>query len=214
MLKKYRKTLLITTLVLLLPMVAGAILWNKLPEQLPTHFDASGEADQFSSKGFAVFGIPALLILFHWMCAFGSLRFDPKAANLQDKVMRIVLWICPVISILMSALVLGSGLGWRMPVEVILPLLIGVIVVIIGNLLPKCKQTWTLGIKLPWTLANEDNWNRTHRFAAPIWVACGLVIIAAAFIEGLRMWLIVGALAVIMIAPTVYSYRAFRSKEK
>ena len=214
MLKKYRKTLLITTLVLLLPMVAGAILWNKLPEQLPTHFDASGEADQFSGKGFAVFGIPALLILFQWMCAFGCLKFDPKAENLQDKVMRIVLWICPVISIVMSALVLGSGLGWRMPVEVIMPALIGVIVVIIGNLLPKCKQTWTLGIKLPWTLADEDNWNRTHRFAAPIWVVCGLVIIAAAFIDGLRMWLIVGALAVIMIAPTVYSYRLFRSKEK
>lgn len=214
MLKKYRKTLIITTLVMLLPLVAGAILWNKLPEQLPTHFDASGAPDSYSSRGFAVFGIPALLILFQWMCAFGCLKFDPKAENLQDKVMRIVLWICPVISVLMSALVLGSGLGCRLPVEVIMPALIGVIVVIIGNLLPKCKQTWTLGIKLPWTLADEDNWNRTHRFAAPIWVVCGLVIIAAAFIDGLRMWLIVGALAVIMIAPTVYSYRLFRSKEK
>lgn len=214
MLKKYRKTLIITTLVLLLPLLAGVILWNRLPEQLATHFDASGTPDSYSSRAFAVFGIPALLILLHWMCIFGSLKFDPKADNLQDKVMRVVLWICPVISLLMSALVLGSGLGYHLPAEVITPVLVGVVVIIIGNLLPKCKQTWTLGIKLPWTLEDEDNWNRTHRFAAPIWVVCGLIIVAAAFIDGLRMWLICGALVVIMVAPTVYSYRLFRSKQR
>ena len=214
MLKKYRKTLIITTLVMLLPLVAGAILWNKLPEQLATHFDASGTPDSYSSRGFAVFGIPALLILFQWMCAFGCLKFDPKAENLEGKVMGLVLWICPVISIVMSVIVLGNGLGYQVAAEVIAPLLIGAVIVVIGNWLPKCKQTWTLGIKLPWTLEDEDNWNRTHRFAAPIWVVCGLIIMASSFLPPLRIWLVLGALAVIMIAPTVYSYRIFRSKRK
>lgn len=214
MLKKYRKTLIITTLVMLLPLVAGAILWNKLPEQLATHFDASGTPDSYSSRGFAVFGIPALLILFQWMCAFGCLKFDPKAENLEGKVMGLVLWICPVISIVMSVIVLGNGLGYQVAAEVIAPLLIGAVIVVIGNWLPKCKQTWTLGIKLPWTLEDEDNWNRTHRFAAPIWVVCGLIIMASSFLPPLRIWLVLGALAVIMIAPTVYSYRIFRSKKK
>ena len=214
MLKKYCKTLIITTLVMLLPLVAGAILWNKLPEQLATHFDASGTPDSYSSRGFAVFGIPALLILFQWMCAFGCLKFDPKAENLEGKVMGLVLWICPVISIVMSVIVLGNGLGYQVAAEVIAPLLVGMVIVVIGNWLPKCKQTWTLGIKLPWTLEDEDNWNRTHRFAAPIWVVCGLIIMASSFLPPLRIWLVLGALAVIMIAPTVYSYRIFRSKKK
>ncbi|MGN1368120.1 MAG: SdpI family protein [Aristaeellaceae bacterium] len=214
MLKKYRKTLIITTLVMLLPMVAGAILWNRLPEQLPTHFDASGAPDSYSSRGFAAFGIPALLILFQWMCAYGCLKFDPKAENLEGKVMGLVLWICPVISILMSVIVLGNGLGYHVAAEVIVPLLVGMVIVVIGNWLPKCKQTWTLGIKLPWTLEDEDNWNRTHRFAAPIWVVCGLIVMASSFLPPLRIWLMLGALAVIMIAPTVYSYRIFRSKKK
>lgn len=214
MLKKYRKTLIITTLVMLLPLVAGAILWNKLPEQLATHFDASGTPNGYSSRGFAVFGIPALLILFQWLCAFGCLKFDPKAENLEGKVMGLVLWICPVISLVMSVIVLGNGLGYQVAAEVIAPLLVGAVIVAIGNWLPKCKQTWTLGIKLPWTLEDEDNWNRTHRFAAPIWVVCGLIVMASSFLPPLRIWLVLGALAVIMIAPTVYSYRIFRSKKK
>ncbi|MDD6050207.1 MAG: SdpI family protein [Clostridiales bacterium] len=214
MLKKYRKTLIITTLVMLLPLVAGIILWNRLPDQLATHFDASGTPNGFSSRTFAVLGIPALLILLHWLCAFGSLRFDPKAENLEGKVMGLVLWICPVISIVMSVIVLGNGLGYHVAAEVVVPLLVGVVIVVIGNWLPKCKQTWTLGIKLPWTLEDEDNWNRTHRFAAPIWVVCGLIIMASSFLAPLRMWLVGGALVVVLVAPTVYSYRLFRSKHK
>lgn len=214
MLKKYRKTLIITSLVLLVPMLAGALLWNKLPEQVPTHFNAAGEVDGYSSRAFAVFGLPAMLLGFHWLCALGSLLMDPKAHNLEGKVMNIVLWVCPLVSIMMMALVFGNALGYDVPAEVIAPLMMGVLLVIIGNWLPKCKQTWTLGIKLPWTLADEDNWNRTHRFAAPIWVVGGLVMIVAAFIDGLRMWLTIGVLIVMLVAPTVYSYLLFKKKTK
>lgn len=214
MLKKHRKTLIITSLVLLVPILAGVLLWNKLPEQVPTHFNAAGEADGFSSRAFAVFGLPAMLLGFHWLCVLGSLLMDPKAHNLDSKVMNIVLWVCPLVSILMMTLVFGNALGYDVPAEVIAPLMIGVLMVIIGNWLPKCKQTWTLGIRLPWTLSDEDNWNRTHRFAAPIWVVCGLVMIVAAFIDGLRLWLTIGVLIVMLVAPTVYSYLIFRSKQK
>lgn len=212
MLKKYRKTLIITTLVMLLPLVAGAVLWNKLPEQLATHFDASGTPDSYSSRGFAVFGIPALLILFQWMCAFGCLKFDPKAENLEGKVMGLVLWICPVISIVMSVIVLGNGLGYKIAAEVIAPLLIGVIMVIIGNWLPKCKQTYTLGIKLPWTLNDEENWNRTHRFAGPVWVVCGVIVAVGALVGGAFLWVMLAALVVMIAAPVTYSYLLFRKK--
>ncbi len=214
MLKKYRKTLVITTLVMLLPILAGALLWNKLPEQVPTHFNAAGEADGFSSRAFTVFGLPAILLGVHWLCALGSLLFDPKAANLEGKAMSIVLWVCPLVSIIMMVLVFGNALGYNVPAEVVVPLMVGVLTVVIGNWLPKCKQTWTLGIKLPWTLSDEDNWNRTHRFAAPIWVVCGLIIIAAAFIDGLRVWLMLGTLIVMLVAPTVYSYLLFKGKTK
>lgn len=211
MLKKYRGTLIAGTLVMLLPILLGLILWDRLPEQVATHFSADGEANGYSSKAFAVFGLPAILLGLHWICALTG-RIDPKAENLEGRMMNLVLWICPAISVLLIVLVYGHALGHDVRVELILPLLLGLLFVIIGNWLPKCKQTYTLGIKLPWTLHDEDNWNRTHRFAGPIWVACGLVTMFCAVLNA--SWVMFAAMAVMLIAPTVYSCLLFRRKGK
>ena len=80
--------------------------------------------------------------------------------------------------------------------------------------MPKCKQSWTLGIKLPWTLADEDNWNRTHRFAGPIWVVGGMVMMVCGLIGGAFLTGIIAALLVMVIAPVVYSYLLFRKAQK
>ena len=212
MLKQYRKTLIITTIIILLPILAGIILWNQLPQQFPTHFNAAGEVDGWSSKAFGVFGLPLILVAFQWLCVVGSLKMDPKAENLQGKMFSLVLWIIPVLSVVMNALVYCTALGMDMKVQIIVPLLVGLLLVIIGNWLPKCKPTWTLGIKLPWTLADEDNWNRTHRFAGPVWVVCGLVIVACGLIGGAFLWGIVAVLVVGVAAPTVYSFLLYKGK--
>ena len=111
MLKKYRGTIIVTTLVMLRPMLAGLILWNKLPDQVPTHFGASGEADSWSSKAFAVFGLPGIILALHWLIVLGSRKMEPKRENHNGKMMNLVLWICPVLSDLLTALVDGSALG-------------------------------------------------------------------------------------------------------
>ena len=214
MFKKYRKTLIITSIVTLLPMLAGVILWNKLPEQFPIHFNAAGEVDGWSSKAFGVFGLPLILVAFQWLCCLGSLKMDPKAENLEGKVFSLVLWIIPVLSVVLNALVYCTALGMDMNVQIIMPLLIGLLMVIIGNWLPKCKHSYTLGIKLPWTLADETNWNRTHRFAGPIWVVCGLVIMLCGLIGGAFLWVMVAAFVLMIAAPTVYSYLLFKGKIK
>ena len=93
MLKKYRKTLIITTIITMLPVLAGIILWDKLPEKFPIHFNAAGEVDGWSSKAVGVFVMPLILVAVQWLCALGSLKMDPKANNLNEKVMGLVLWI-------------------------------------------------------------------------------------------------------------------------
>lgn len=215
MLKKYRKTLVITTVVMLLPVLVGLILWNKLPERVPTHFGLSGESDDWSSKAFAVFGLPAIIMALHWVCVLGSLKMDPKAHNIDGRMMGLVLWICPVISVVCGiGLTYGTALGLDMNVQIFMPLLVGLVMVIIGNWLPKCKQSYTMGIKLPWTLDNEDNWNRTHRFAGPIWVVCGMIIMVSAIFGGAFLWVMLAAFLVMILAPVVYSYLLFRKTQK
>lgn len=214
MLKKYSKTLIVTTVIILLPMLAGLILWSRLPEQFPIHFNATGEVDGYAGKVFGVFGLPLILVAIHCLCVVGSLKLEPKAENLEGKLFLLVLWITPVLSIVMHALVYCTALGMNMNMQIILPLLIGLLMVIVGNWLPKCKPTRTLGIKLPWTLADEENWNRTHRFAGPVWVICGMVIMLCALIGGTFLWVMLAALVAMIVVPTVYSWLLFKGKIK
>ena len=211
MMKQYKKTLIITTLLLLLPMIAGILLWDQLPEKLPSHWGINGEVDGWSSKPFAVFGLSSIMIVMQWLCAFVS-TIDPRYKNYNPKMMKLVLWICPAISIILNSMVYATALGYTISVEMIMPVILGIMFIIIGNWLPKCPQTYTMGIKLPWTLHSEANWNATHRFGGKVWVLGGIMSMFAGFIGG--FWTLVIIIILLVIAPTVYSYLYYRNHEK
>ena len=199
------KLIILTALITLLPVVAGMLLWDQLPEQIATHWNITGEPDGWSSKAFAVYGLPLLITGIHVICSLATFR-DPKKPNVSPKVMSIVLWICPVISLLGNGYVLMTALGHAedLPIINIISLLLGGLFLYIGNYLPKCARNYTVGIKLPWTLNNDENWNATHRFGGWVWTVGGVLILATALWA--NIFLMIGILAVIAIAPVVYSY--------
>ena len=207
MLKKNRKLLVLTSVLTLLPILAGLILWNKLPDQIATHWGMNGEANGWSSKAFAVFGLPAFLFLIHWVCIFATLA-DPKHRNISPKVFRLVLWLIPALSALCNAAVYAAALGANIRFDVIVMPFVGILFIAVGNYLPKCKQSYTMGIKLPWTLHDEENWNRTHRLAGKVWMIGGAVIFLAGLLQ-LPVLLPVIAVPMVLI-PTVYSYLYYR----
>jgi uncharacterized membrane protein len=125
---------------------------------------------------------------------------------------HLVLWICPVLSLVLNALVYTTALGCPLDVEIIMPLLVGLMFIIVGNLLPKCRQSYTMGIKLPWTLHNEENWNKTHRLGGKTWVIGGVITMATAFIGS--FWILLGVLIVMVAVPTVYSYCLYRKQTR
>ena len=203
MIKKNLKVLILTTVVMLLPILAGLILWDQLPEQMPTHWNAAGDVDGWSGKAFAVFGLPLIMVAAQWLCMLGTAA-DPKKNNHSEKVLHLVLWIIPVLSVVLHAVTYATALGHAVPMEVVMPILIGLIFTIIGNYMPKCKQNYTIGIKIPWTLDNEENWNRTHRFAGWLWTFCGIAIMCTGFFGG--FWVFLPITLLMVIAPIIYSY--------
>ena len=203
MIKKNLKTLIITSILTLLPILAGLYLWNTLPGQVPIHWNINGEVDGWSSKAFFVFGLPGIMLAVQWLCVLVT-GADPKKANHSGKVMQLVLWIIPALTIVLSAFTYMTALGREVRVEIIMPLLVGLIFTIIGNYLPKCKQSYTIGIKLPWTLHSEENWNRTHRLAGRLWLAGGIGIMLTAVLGG--FWVMLAITLVMVLVPTVYSY--------
>lgn len=210
MIKKNLPKLIITSIITLIPIIIGIILWDKMPEQVPVHWNINGEVDGFATKTQAVFVMPLVLVAVHWICVLGT-NLDPKKQNISDKVFTLVLWIIPVLSLLCNSFVYTTALGHNVNVEVIMPLFMGALFVVIGNYLPKCKQSYTLGIKLPWTLNDEENWNKTHRLAGFLWVICGVIIMATAFLG--VSWLLFVLLIPMVIVPTVYSYLLYKKKE-
>lgn len=207
MIKKNLNILIITSIVILLPVLAGVVLWDTLPEQIPTHWNAAGEIDGWSSKPFAIFGLPLMMLAMHWLCVLVTAA-DPKKANHSNKLIHLVLWIIPIISVVLFVLTYVVALGTEVRMEMVMPLLVGFVLTVVGNYLPKCKQSYTIGIKIPWTLHSEENWNRTHRFAGRLWLVCGLGIMLTAFVGG--FWLFLPIVLVMVLAPTVYSYLLHR----
>lgn len=211
MIKKYKGTLIFTSLIMLIPVVVGLLIWDQLPEQVPSHWGINGEVDAWASKGFTVFGFPAILLGIHWLCTLVS-TLDPTHKNYHPKLIKLMFWICPMIGLILTTFVYSAALGHSLPIETVMPLLVGLLFVIIGNLLPKCRHSYTMGIKLPWTLANEENWNKTHRFGGKVWVIGGIITMATAFVGS--FWLLMAVLLAMVLIPTIYSYLLYRKQQK
>lgn len=207
MFKENKKTLFITCAVILLPIIAGLLLWDRLPDRIPTHWGMGGEVDGWSSKGFAVFAMPLMMLGIQLLCFFVTAS-DPKRGNIRRKYLSMVLWIIPVLSVMTSCISYAVALGAQIRVEQVIPGFIGLMFVIIGNYMPKFQQSYTMGIRLPWTLSSEENWNRTHRFGGKIWALGGIGVLFCTLM-GWGMASIV-ILAVVVIVPTVYSYVLYR----
>ena len=206
------KSFVITTLLCLVPMALGLALYARLPEQLPTHWDWQGNVNGYMSKPAVVLGLPLFFAAMNGLMHF-SLRADPKRANIIGNIRVLIRWTMPVLSLIILPYTYLWALGWQqIPMEKLIPVLVGLLIMGLGNYLPKCRQNYTSGIKLPWTLYDEDNWNRTHRMAGRLWMVGGLDIMVSAFWGGGTLLLAV--ILAITLIPGIYSYCLYRKKQK
>lgn len=206
MIQKNKKTLILTSIITLLPMVVGLLLWNKLPETMATHFGADNDPNGFNSKAFVVFAIPSMLLALQLFCAFITSK-DPRQKNISDKIYRLVLWIVPCMSLFAMSITYLYNMNVAFDISRYAGLFVGILFVIVGNFLPKARQNYTIGIKLPWTLANEENWNKTHRLAGTVWVIDGILLIITTFLNIPKPdYILFGIIMLAGIIPGIYSF--------
>ena len=212
MLKQHKKKLIISSLLILLPILVGLLLWNQLPDTMATHWGASGQVDGWSSKAMAVILHPIFLLLTHWLCIWITFK-DPGQKNQSRKVSGMVFWLMPMVSLFSSALLYGTALGSEINMGSIIFGMLGLMFLGIGNYLPKVKQNYTIGIKVVWALHNEENWNATHRFSGKLWVAGGLATILLVFFPMEKTFgLIFGIFMVMAFLPILYSYLYYKKQ--
>jgi len=139
-----------------------------------------------------------------------TINNDPKKMNAASALMYMAKWSIPIMSVILMPVTLFIALGYKIPIEIIVPGIVGIIIVAFGNYLPKCKQNFTVGIKLPWTLNSEENWNKTHHMAGYLWILGGFFMIIGSCMRmpGIPLTLII--ILIITIIPFCYSYWLYK----
>ena len=177
-----KKKLIITSGVTALPVLVGLCLWRQLPDVVATHFAADGTPNGWSSKGSAVFGLPAFLTLVNVVCTMVT-ENDPRRQSYPEPLVKIMYWICPAVSWICAGAVFGQAFGMDMAdMGRWMILVLGGVFVVIGKYLPSVQQNRYLGIKLPWTYADEENWKKTHQFGGKCWMVGGGLLILNFFL--------------------------------
>jgi uncharacterized membrane protein len=199
---------------LLIIISIGISLWAypQLPDQVPTHWNAAGEVDGYSSKLFAVLFGPILLTSIYGML-LGVVKIDPRKENYQKfaGVYRVFVNVTSTFFVAIHIAVIFSGLGYRVHMDWIANIGLGLLFMILGNYLPKVKANYFIGIRTPWTLANETVWAKTHRFGGKVFFIGGVMLIVSAFVTStFRVFLLISSIVFIAIVPMVYSYFVYK----
>lgn len=201
---KLRKDSIISIITSILILIIFNILfYDKMPAELPTHWNFHGEVDKYSSRFDAMVLTPGVLVIMNAVLLF-MLDNDPRNKKQNNFVMIISKLTMPAIMLLSYTMTIMAGLGRELNVSVIIPVFVGLLLIAIGNYLPKIKRNYTMGIKLPWTLNSDENWRRTHRLGGICIVIIGLSLILSVFLKSEIVFLV--PLILGGIIPAIYSY--------
>lgn len=211
-------SLLVASLTLAAAMTAFAFYAaGQVPPgtELPVHWDFAGEVNR-TMPALKALLMPVVMVV---VCGvFFSLipRLEPLQERLEGsaEVLRVIWLGLLMIAVMIEAAAAAPALGLRMPVA--LPLLaIGLFFVLIGNVLPKSRPGFFVGIRTPWAILDTDNWIATHRLGGKLMMIAGLVITASALLpfgRDLRVAVIGGSLAIAVVPPFIYSWWLWHRK--
>jgi uncharacterized membrane protein len=192
----------------------GAIVYPRLPDRVPSHWNFRGEVDGWTGPLAAVLLMPAIGVAM-WILLRVFPRVDPRRENYAKFQGTYDILVNTIVTFLalVHVVVLASAIGWPVSIERLMPAGMGLLFIVIGNFLPRARPNWFLGIRTPWTLTNDRVWERTHRVGGYLFVIAGVVFTVMALsplpLPGAAIAATVCGVAVISIA---YSFVAWRQE--
>jgi len=208
-----RKKEILIWIILLIPFIYSMIVWNKIPDQVPTHFNIKGEPDDYSSKPFALLLLPAMNIFIYFVLFFIP-RIDPRYKNYSlfgssYQNIRLVIHLF-FVGIFIFITQTTSG-GEQLHLNAFLSGML-LFFALLGNYMRTVRSNWFVGIRTPWTLSNDVVWRKTHELGGRIWFYTGLILAVIVFflpqtVAAITMGAGVFAMALV---PVVYSYFEYK----
>ncbi|WP_134703450.1 SdpI family protein [Ammoniphilus sp. YIM 78166] len=202
-------------LVSAIPIILFLVFFGDLPDQMAVHFGVDGSPNRYQGK------ISFLLIFSLFLLAYpflfkGFRKIDPKSENYKKfgrtyEIFRFSL------SVLLSGaftFIILYNLGYPINIQLFTLLGIGLLFLIIGNYMGQIRPTYFIGIRTPWTMANDEVWRKTHRIGGPLFMVTGVVFLVAAFLPGpVTVWLCSFFLFITVAVPVIFSYIQFKKVE-
>lgn len=199
-------------ILLIVMLGVNVLLYSKLPDAIPSHWNINGQIDSYQGKWFVFFPIGVYLF---FALLFPLLRhFDPRKDHylrfqkVYDSFMIALflflfgMWLITMIACFCPSMV---------DIRLLMLLATSILFIVIGNLMPKMKSNFFMGIRTPWTLSNETVWFLTHRMAGWLWFIGGFLLLPAIFLQSNASFLYLMVLVMILaIVPCAYSYVIFQ----
>ncbi|MGJ7922706.1 SdpI family protein [Neobacillus sp. LXY-4] len=198
--------------MIILTVIVWSIAYPKLPAELPTHWGFNGEANGYSSKFNAMLTQVGIMTLLYISVAFLP-KIDPRRANYKYFSSSYQMIFNSLLTLFfgLNIIVILIGLGYDIPMSSLGTIIAGAIFIVLGNVMQRVRSNFFLGIRTPWTLSNDEVWRKTHRLGGKIFFGGGVILILATFLSGaFKEAVIIGVIAVIIIAPYIYSYWLFK----
>ena len=190
------KALIVTCIVCLLPIILGVVLWGSLPDRMAIHFDMYNNPDNFASKGFVVFGLPALMVVLQIIsCLINDINAYHKGP--RKKFETVTKWIIPAMSIILQVVTLGYGLGWNIDIRKVAGVIVGSILLVIGNYLPKFDYIKNYNL-------DTEKARKINRFIGFETVIMGLLFIISIFLPPIATVFCLVLLIIYAIISVIY----------
>jgi len=194
--------------------VLAATLYGRLPATVPTHWNWAGQPDGFLPKPLGAFLLP-LVAAVTWAVLAVLPALSPRGFSMERfrgtyDVLRTTI-VGFLVLVAMAQLLVAAG--WRLRLDVVIPVAVGLLLAILGNYMGKVRRNFFVGIRTPWTLASEEVWLRTHRVAGKLFAAAG-VLVAAGGLLGAGVWVLPLAVGVAALGSVAVSYVYFRQVER
>lgn len=189
-------------------LVLTGLTWGAAPERLPVHWDIKGTPDRFGSKVEGLLAMPAAAVGIYILMLVLP-RFDPRRGHYElfSDVYNIIRTLLVAFLFAVHLIVVLWARGVPVRVERITPLLVGALLIVLGNYMGKLRSTWFVGIRTPWTLSSEESWNKTHRLGGKLFILIGAVSILAGLLRSeYAVWAMLALLVGGTLALTVFSY--------
>ncbi|MFN2636563.1 MAG: SdpI family protein [Gemmatimonadaceae bacterium] len=205
----------IPLLIIAASIIASVLVYPSMPQNVPTHWDLLGRPNGWSSRFWGAWLMP-LFLIGSWAVIRILPLIDPRGSNyakfggaFEGIIVSVMLFMLG-----MHMIILRSALGYPVPMERVLPIGLGILFIAIGNLLPRARPNWFVGIRTPWTLSSDRVWEKTHRFGGQVFVAGGIVVLLSGLV--MTHWAHVVTFCVISIcalAVVIFSYLEWKREQ-